>query len=222
MRVLALTSSTSSASIALADGTRVFERSHSVPRGHTEFMNEALDQLVKESGLPLESLDLIAVDQGPGSFTGIRVSVSVARSLCYLLKKPAFVTTSLSLLTDQVQGPSLAGINAFKNLVFCALSTDPASHRVLEPAEVEAWVEAEFGTATVTFVGDAWTAYTPDWSEGFKARVSRSPSLSDHPRARRLAEKALISSPLVWTQDWKSISPLYLRGSAAEENLRKP
>ena len=79
MKCLALTSSTSQASIALGDESHIFERSHSVPRGHTEFMNTALDEILKQSGWQLSDLDLIAVDHGPGSFTGIRVSVSIAR-----------------------------------------------------------------------------------------------------------------------------------------------
>ena len=222
MKVLALTSSSSFASIALSDGQKKFERTHSVPRGHTEFMNSALAEIMTESQFTFSQIDLIALDQGPGSFTGIRVAVNIARSLCYSLQKPCWVTQSTDLLCTEKKS-ILVGINAFKNLIFCAvfesgLRTQPT--RVLSIPEIEKLAVSY--PATLTFVGDAWAAYQNQWSSEFKEKIQRDPHLSDFPRASELAARAHLSSTNDWIQDWNLIAPLYLRESAAEENLRKP
>jgi tRNA threonylcarbamoyladenosine biosynthesis protein TsaB len=188
-------------------------------------MNSALDELLRESGWSLQDFGLIAVDHGPGSFTGIRVSVSVARSLCYSLQKPCFVMDSNSILALQTQSPLVVGINAYKNLIFASLHARDLSDteiRVLSPSQLEDWVQSRGRLSDFTFVGDAWRAYQQSWTPSFRDQIKRDPSLSDFPSASALSRQALLSSPSDWISDWKMILPLYLRESAAEENLRKP
>ena len=222
MKVLALTSSSSFASIAISDGQNIFERTHSVPRGHTEFMNSALDEILRESNLSLPEIDLIALDKGPGSFTGIRVAVNIARTLCYSLQKPCWTCESVDLLcTDQ--GPLLIAINAFKNLVFCAFFKNGVRQTSTQVLSLPALESLALSQAEAQiFVGDAWNAYQPNWSSEFQKKVHRDPRLFDFPKASELARRAQLSLPNDWMQDWNLITPLYLRESAAEENLRKP
>ncbi len=229
MKCLALTSSTTQASIALGDESQMFERSHRVPRGHVEFMNSALEILLQESGWKLSELDVIAVDPGPGSFTGIRVSISIARSLCYTLGKPFYAESSLSLLraAPSLQKKSstvVSGINAFKNLIFCSVARkddqSKGSPLVLSPKQVEVWLGQLESTASFTFVGDAWDIYKQDFSPEFIQKMQRPSEPLDHPNASVLVQHALLR-PDSWSEDWKSMVPLYLRESAAEENLRK-
>jgi len=231
MKVLALTSSTSSASLALGDDHQIFERAHGLPRGHVEFMNQALADLLQESGWSFQDLDLIALDQGPGSFTGLRVSVSLARSLCYLLTKPCFLTQSIDLLAMRSPTePCLVGINAYKNLIFSSFVQSPLTRTPTKALSIPDFEEQFFAwkahlpscPSTLNFYGDGWKAYESLWSTKIKPFINHpSPPVTD-PRARDLVRLALNSAPKSWTEDWKEILPLYLRASAAEESLRKP
>lgn len=220
MKALAITSSTTHASIALGDGNQTLQKAHSTPRGHVEFMNSTLDELLRESGWALSDLDVIAVDRGPGSFTGIRVAVNIGRSLCYLLKKPCYLTESLDILATEVPGFSIALVNAYKNLVFAAPFENGKrldESKVLGIEDFESWVQ-DFQIEKPTLVGDGWTVYESEWSKGLKNLVVRDPKFSDFPSAETLANRAIQNSHN-WIQDWNLVTPLYLRESAAEENL---
>lgn len=226
MKVLALTSSSTQASVALAEGSHFSQRIHTVPRGHSEFMNTAIDELLREAGWSLSDLHLIAIDHGPGSFTGLRVAVSVARSLCYLLGKPCFSTSSLEILAAQTRQQEadqtlFCGMNAYKNLIFFEAFSSTASiapAQALSPAQIEERARDLPGPGV--WSGNGLSVYDPLFSPEFKNKVRFSSPHIEHPDASILAKLALASSPSTWIQDWKFIVPLYLRDSAAEENLR--
>ncbi len=55
---------------------------------HSERLTILIEQTVKEAGKNLSDLCAISIDKGPGSFTGLRIGVSVAKGLCYSLKIP--------------------------------------------------------------------------------------------------------------------------------------
>ncbi|MFN7728861.1 MAG: tRNA (adenosine(37)-N6)-threonylcarbamoyltransferase complex dimerization subunit type 1 TsaB [Bdellovibrio sp.] len=226
MKVLALTSSSTQASVALTDGDLSVQKIHSTPRGHSEFMNAAIDELLNEAGWKLRDLNLIAVDQGPGSFTGIRVAVSVARSLCYLLKKPCFVSQSLLIMATQAAkrpqpGTLLCGMNAYKNLIFFSAHTDQqklGALTVLTPNQIEKL--AQTFAQPWSWAGNGLVVYHDFLTDEFRQQVKLFNPPIEHPEAQDLAHMALQSSPSSWIQDWKLIAPLYLRDSAAEESLR--
>lgn len=81
MRTLVIDSATAACSAALfQDGECVAARSALIGRGHAE----RLVPMIGELG-PLDGIDRIVTDVGPGSFTGVRIGVSVARALGYAL-----------------------------------------------------------------------------------------------------------------------------------------
>ena len=82
MKIAAITTSTVSSSVALADGRRVVASAESLnPRGHSEFVVSALDFCVMSARWSPEEIDAVVVDVGPGLYTGIRVGVSVAQGI---------------------------------------------------------------------------------------------------------------------------------------------
>ncbi len=56
-----------------------------------------------EAGISVQDLDAIAVSQGPGSYTGLRIGVSAAKGLCFALNIPLIAVDTLQTLASQSQ-----------------------------------------------------------------------------------------------------------------------
>ncbi len=62
---------------------------------HSAKLAVLTDELLKELNINPEKLDAIAVSEGPGSYTGLRIGVSFAKGLCYALNKPLIAVETL-------------------------------------------------------------------------------------------------------------------------------
>jgi tRNA threonylcarbamoyladenosine biosynthesis protein TsaB len=98
MRVLAIDTSTEALSVALRSEQGTIERGLETARGHAEHILSLIDAVLGEAGLPLSQLDGIAAGVGPGSFTGVRISVAVAQGLSFGAGLPVAPITSLEAL----------------------------------------------------------------------------------------------------------------------------
>lgn len=98
--LLAIEASTALCSLALSWQGAVFQRDSDEPRAHTAFMFDFVDALLNESGAKIEQLDAIVFSAGPGSFTGIRLAASVAKSLAYAAQKPVIGVSSLAAMAQ--------------------------------------------------------------------------------------------------------------------------
>ena len=67
---------------------------------HASFLQLAIQALVAETTIPLNSIDAIAVTMGPGSYTGLRVGLSSAKGIAYALNKPIIGLSTLALLAN--------------------------------------------------------------------------------------------------------------------------
>lgn len=82
MKILGIDSSAKSASVAVTDNGKILS-SFYINTGltHSQTLMPMLDSALKCASLKVEDLDLIAVNKGPGSFTGIRIGVATAKGL---------------------------------------------------------------------------------------------------------------------------------------------
>lgn len=83
MRVLALDTATEACSVALLDGEESIGRFAELGKTHAQQILGMVDTVLAEAQLSLSMLDGIAASIGPGSFTGVRISVSVAQGLAF-------------------------------------------------------------------------------------------------------------------------------------------
>ncbi|MGA0707638.1 MAG: tRNA (adenosine(37)-N6)-threonylcarbamoyltransferase complex dimerization subunit type 1 TsaB [Steroidobacteraceae bacterium] len=82
--VLALDSATEACSVAVVMGAEVLASRHEmVGRGHANRLLPMVEEVLAQAGLSLAELGGIAFGKGPGSFTGVRVALSVAQGLAY-------------------------------------------------------------------------------------------------------------------------------------------
>ena len=84
MKTLALETSAKSVSVAVTENGTLLAQAYQ-DRGLTNSVTlmPLLDGMLKTAGLTLDDMDIIAVAQGPGSFTGIRIGVSAAKGLAW-------------------------------------------------------------------------------------------------------------------------------------------
>jgi tRNA threonylcarbamoyladenosine biosynthesis protein TsaB len=98
LRVLALDTATEACSVALLTDEGLFGLFKEVGRGHAEQILGMVDAVLGEAGCVLGRLDGIAASVGPGAFTGVRISVSVAQGLAFGAGLPVVAVSTLEAL----------------------------------------------------------------------------------------------------------------------------
>ena len=99
------------------DGVPIGHIQNDIQKEHAGFLHVAIQELLKSCEVELKDLDAIAVTKGPGSYTGIRVGLSSAIGLSYVLNKPIIHICSLQLLAH-------AAVNKIINptpVLFCPM-----------------------------------------------------------------------------------------------------
>ncbi|MGE0631687.1 MAG: tRNA (adenosine(37)-N6)-threonylcarbamoyltransferase complex dimerization subunit type 1 TsaB [Pseudobdellovibrionaceae bacterium] len=229
MLLLSLDTSTFQGSAALIKDDQVLDEKISLhQKAHTEFMNVAIDEMLKSHRLSLQDLNAIACGQGPGSFTGIRVATNIAKTLSYSLQIPIYSADTLMTLAQQSakQFPKFSQIaslvNAHKNLVYFnlfsskeGLVTPLFNPKALSISEIDSLVQNE-----VLAVGDAYEEFSKAWTPSLKTRFVRLAGLSDYPKASDLGLWVVANHKKLKSDDWKSFLPLYIRASEAEERIK--
>lgn len=96
---LAIDTSTSVLGVAVADETKVIaEWITNEKKNHSVRLMPAINRVLEEVELTPKQLDRIIVAKGPGSYTGVRIGVSVAKALAWSLQIPLIGVSSLELL----------------------------------------------------------------------------------------------------------------------------
>ena len=118
MRVLAIDTALEACSAAVFDTERggiTASESVAMARGHAEAVMPLLARVMDLAQIEFASLDRIAVTTGPGSFTGLRVGLSVARGIALAANKPAVGITTLTASQEARVGayPNAVGAQAF-------------------------------------------------------------------------------------------------------------
>lgn len=165
MNLLAFETSGRVGSVALATDFGLELREIATPREQTERLLALTDELLRAANLELEALHGIAFGRGPGSFTGLRVSVAVAQGLAMATGVPLTPVSSLLCLAEQVLRVSqceraLVCVDAHMGEVYSALAERRnagveivGAERLCAPADVaapapgSAWCAAGSGFA---------------------------------------------------------------------------
>jgi tRNA threonylcarbamoyladenosine biosynthesis protein TsaB len=122
MLLLAFDTSTSKGGVAIAEDDKIlssltWEREGS----HAELLTPAIETCLSQAGRSLKEIEALAIGNGPGSFTGVRIAVNAARTLGYSLGKSIFVFDTSELIAENCKSrglPLAVVINAPHNFVF--------------------------------------------------------------------------------------------------------
>ncbi|WP_173917748.1 tRNA (adenosine(37)-N6)-threonylcarbamoyltransferase complex dimerization subunit type 1 TsaB [Halobacillus sp. Marseille-Q1614] len=102
MNVLGIDTSNEILGIAVVkDGVVIGEHVTFVKKNHSVRLMPAIDQLMKETQTKPEELDRIAVAKGPGSYTGVRIGLTTAKTMAWSLNIPVVGISSLEALASQ-------------------------------------------------------------------------------------------------------------------------
>lgn len=124
---------------------------------HAEKLHVFIEESLKESKLSFNDLSAIAVSQGPGSYTGLRIGVSAAKGLCFALNLPLISVDTLQVLASQLsitEGVIIPMIDARRMEVYSAIFTSKFDKIREVQAEILTENSFEGISETIHFVGD--------------------------------------------------------------------
>ncbi|EEO41975.1 universal bacterial protein YeaZ [Fusobacterium animalis 7_1] len=106
MLILGIDTSTKICTCSIFDSENgiIAETSLSVKKNHSNIVMPMIDNLFKISDLTINDIDKIAVAIGPGSFTGVRIALGIAKGLAMALNKPLIAVNELDILEAIASG----------------------------------------------------------------------------------------------------------------------
>ncbi len=101
--ILNIETSTEVCSVSLAEnGKTLFLKESEEGLNHSKLLTVFIEDLFSENNFDIHNIDAVAVSKGPGSYTGLRIGVSVAKGLCYGLEKPLIGIGSIEAMGHYV------------------------------------------------------------------------------------------------------------------------
>lgn len=157
--ILNIETATKNCSVALANEGKTIACKEIAEQNfsHAEKLHVFIEELLAENNLQFSDLNAIAVSQGPGSYTGLRIGVSSVKGLCYALNIPMIAIDTLQLLAKQIQiedGIIIPMIDARRMEVFSAFYDK--NHNQIRNTQAEIIDETSYQeiTETIHLVGD--------------------------------------------------------------------
>jgi tRNA threonylcarbamoyladenosine biosynthesis protein TsaB len=92
------------ASVCLSDDGNAKQLSFNEnQKDHAAWLHMAIAEMLKKSGHVIKDINAVAVNNGPGSYTGLRIGLAAAKGLCYALNIPLITVNSLKIIASAVQ-----------------------------------------------------------------------------------------------------------------------
>ena len=236
MLILAVETSTFTGSVALAEASLpagpegfpaplriIGETTLNLSATHSSRLMPAIDRLLRETSVPIQAVQGIAVGIGPGSFTGLRIAVSTVKGLAFSLRVPVAGVPTLDALAHNLPYASTQVcpvIDARKKEVYAALYRGNAEGGGLE-RKGEYWVLSPEDLCSrisekTLMVGNGAEAYGEIFREKLGSRALFAPPEFSFPRASCVARLSLPAFQRGPTLDLLTFGPLYVRRSEAE------
>jgi len=230
MLVLGIEAATPVAAVAVVTEEKILaERMVNNRRTHSVNLLPMIKDTLADAGINKDQLTGIAVSSGPGSFTGLRIGMSTARTLAQVLQLPLVGVPTLDALAYPLSGhiglvcPIL---NARKNEVYAALYHSASGRQeCLVPAmaaNIQDLVKL-LGSyrEQVTFIGDALAEYADILKEQMGDLACLAPTCVSYPRGAAVAELGLRLLQKGTASDFMTLLPYYARESEAELKWRE-
>lgn len=225
MLILGIESSTIQVGCAIGGHEGVLASAHSAKgKRHAENLAPAIEFTCRQAQIELNDVGLVAVDLGPGLFTGLRVGIATAKAIAFALRVPMIGVSSLDLLAFSVRyTPRLivAAIDARRGEIYHASYRQVpggvqrvTEHAVGSPEDLASDLFATGEEALL--VGDGAQRYREAFDD--LARVDIVDRGACHPSAAALVQLAHAKALREEFSQIDMIAPIYLRRPDAEIN----
>lgn len=230
MKILAFDTSNQPLSVAVVEDEDILtEQIINVKRNHSVQLMPAIDEALKQVKLTLDDIDRIAVAAGPGSYTGLRIAITVAKSLAWTKDIELVGISSLKVLAGNSDSNTMEMIvpifDARRQNIYTGLYRRNAEGELVEAMEevhvaAEQWAETlskqELSTP-ITLIGTDAPAFFDVFKEKLGEQVRLARPEQHLPRASVLAflAKEEEATPT------HLFTPTYLKLAEAEENWLK-
>jgi len=230
MIILGIDTATDSVSVALGEGTRVLAHSEVVSdRQHCEALTPMIDFVCKQADVSFRELGAIAVDIGPGLFTGMRVGIATAKAIAFSLDLPIIGICALDVLaaaaprTDSVV---VAVIDARRHETYWAMyrTIEDILVQVNEPcvgSVAGLVIDVLERSQSAQFVGNGALRYRNDIVEALGTSLQGCEFADEHFSRPTAATLVVLAHKRAMHEQWQTaqeLLPLYLRAPDAEIN----
>lgn len=223
MNILAIESSAVAASAAvISDGILKAEEFSQNGLTHSVTLLPMAENAVKKAGLKISDIDLFAVTEGPGSFSGLRIGVTIAKTLAYGCGKKVVGISTLKVLaaalahTDKIICPIM---DARRNQVYNAMYkwVDGELKEIVSPRAISAEDLAKEIKEPVVFIGDGVRPFMEFFKEALGELAFFAPLHICAARASSLGYLAQNEEGVMPDE----LNPCYLRLSQAEREYNE-
>ena len=147
--ILSLDTSTQNCSVALHENGQLITQELVDEEGsHSKSLTLLIEKVMKTAGRTLGELSAVAVSNGPGSYTGLRIGLATAKGICFALDKPLICLPTLRVLASAVDAPAgsllLPMLDARRMEVYAAVYT--AALEEVSPQEAHILNQESFQT----------------------------------------------------------------------------
>ena len=161
--ILSIETATDKLSIALHQSGQLLSMKELNEKGvHAEKIMELIDEVLDSVKLQSSDLNAVAVSEGPGSYTGLRIGVSTAKGIAFALNLPLITVNTLQALAYQAKGENkdfhiIAMLDARRMEVYSQVFSNEGSVKRALEAEVltEGIYQSYLDLGKVCFIGDA-------------------------------------------------------------------
>ena len=230
MLTLAFETSAKAASVALTENGKLLGESYqNTGLTHSQTLMVMAEDMLKQCGKTMSDVTAVAVAEGPGSFTGVRIGVAAAKGLAWGGQLPCYGVSTLEAMAVSLgvyEGHICACMDARRNQVYNALFLvdNGKIERVSEDRAIalaDLKEELEHIDGPIFLVGDG-SALTYKTLSGEIDNLILPPEHRMHQRAIGVALLAEAKQAAGETGDGNALSPNYLRLSQAErERMEK-
>ena len=214
MLILGIDTSTKICTCSIFDSENgiIAETSLSVKKNHSNIVMPMIDNLFKISDLTINDIDKIAVAIGPGSFTGVRIALGIAKGLAMALNKPLIAVNELDILEAIASGNEneiIPLIDARKERVYYKYQNSYVDDYLIN-------LISNFDkNKKYVFVGDGAINYKNILKDNLGENAIILPMYNSFPRASILCELAINKEEAnIYT-----LEPEYISKSRAEKNF---
>jgi universal bacterial protein yeaZ len=222
MKILAIDTSTTHSSCAVMDDNNIVgDFSINQSMSHNEILLVMVDEMLKKLNIDIEDIDLFVAVTGPGSFTGIRIGVTVVKALAMALNKPIVAVNTLEALSFGVfsDKKKIPLIDARGERVYYGVYEGINNENIVAPAllTIDELLEEFSDKGEFVFVGDCVNLY--------KDRILENKNFEITPACLNscISKNACVIGKQKYERgdisDCFSLSPEYVRLSQAQRDL---